>query len=61
MAFLPVADVVNAFNDFTEEIEMQYNNDMDDLLNYFEDTYMGRLHQNERRAAPIFALEIWNL
>ena len=61
LAFVTVADVVNAFNDLTDEIEMQYNTDMDDLLNYFEDTYMGRLHRNGRQAAPSFTLEIWNM
>ena len=61
LAFVPVADVVNAFNDLSDEIENQHNNDMDVLLNYFEDTYIGRLHRNGRRAAPIFAFEVWNM
>ena len=33
---------------------------MDGLLDYLEDTYIGRL-RNGRRRAPIFALELWNM
>ena len=61
LAFVPVTEVENAFGDLSDKIQNQYNNDMDDLLNYFEDTYIGRLHRNGRRGAPIFAFEIWNM
>ena len=61
LAFVSVVDVVNAFNDLSDEIENQHNNDMDDLLNYFEDTYIGRLYRDGRREAPIFAFKVWKM
>ena len=34
---------------------------MDGVLNYFEDTYIGRLRRNGRRGDPTFARDVWNM
>ena len=36
-------------------------NDADDILDYFEDTYMGRFHHNAPRRESLFPIEIWNM
>ena len=41
LAFIPLADLDTAFDELFNEIRNNFNNDMDDVLNYFEDTYMG--------------------
>ena len=43
------------------KIRNNFNNDMDDVLNYFEDTYMGRPRRNGHRDNPMFAQEMWNM
>ncbi|CAF1158361.1 unnamed protein product, partial [Didymodactylos carnosus] len=35
--------------------------DLQDFLNYFEDTYIGRLRASGVRANPKFAVELWNM
>ena len=61
LAFVPLVDLYMAFDDLLTEIQNNYNNDMDEVLNYFEDTYIGRLRRNGRRADPMFAREMWNM
>ena len=61
LAFVPPADLDAAFDDLFTEIRNNFNNDFDDILNYFEDTYIGRLRRNGRRDAPLFPGEMWNM
>ena len=60
LAFVPVVDLETAFDDLFIEIRNNFNNDMDDVLNYFEDTYIGRQRRNGRDN-PMFAQELWNM
>lgn len=60
LAFIPLPDLDTAFDDLFNEIRNNFNNDMDDVLNYFEDTYMGRPRRNGRDP-PMFAHEMWNM
>ena len=46
LAFLPPQDVVNSFEEFCVVIRNQYDGDADEVLNYFEDTYIGRFRRN---------------
>ena len=34
---------------------------MDDILDYFEDNYVGRFRHNAPRRRPIFDIEMWNM
>lgn len=61
LAFLPPNDVINGFDDLSNEIRNTFNGDADDLLEYFEDTYIGRFRRNAPRRAPLFAIELWNM
>ena len=61
LAFIPLPDLDTAFDDLFNEIRNNFNNDMDDVLNYFEDTYMGRPRRNGRRDPPMFAHEMWTM
>ena len=61
LAFFPPDDVINGFDDLCNEIRNTFNGDADDLLEYFEDTYIGRFRRNAPRRAPLFAIELWNM
>ena len=37
------------------------NDDCDKIIDYFEDTYIGRFRQNAPRRAPLFAQALWNM
>ena len=61
VAFLPPNDVINGFDDLCVEIRNLYNGDVDDLLEYFEDTYIGRFRRNAPRRPPMFSIDLWNM
>ena len=61
LAFVPLPDLENTFDDLCTDIRNQFNNDMDGLLDYFEDTYVGRIRRNGQRGAPLFSHEMWNM
>ena len=46
LAFVPSQDVVNSFDEFCVVIQNQYDRDADEVLDYFEDTYIGRFRRN---------------
>ena len=54
-------DVINGFVVLCQLICNTFNTDADDLLEYFEDTYIGRFRQNPSRRNPVFAIELWNM
>ena len=62
LAFVPIADVPQAFYDLEVEIRNNFNqNGIDAVLDYFEDTYVGRQRRRRPRARPMFPLELWNM
>ena len=46
LACLPPNDVVQGFDDLVDLIRANYNNDVEDLLEHFEDTYIGRIFRH---------------
>ena len=46
LAFFPPQDVVNSFEELCVVIRNQYDGDADEVLDYFEDTYIGRFRRN---------------
>ena len=62
LAFVDEPDVPQAFYDLEAEIRNNYNhNGIDVVLDYFEDTYIGRQRRGRARAAPMFPIPIWNM
>lgn len=56
LAFVPVADLEEAFETLAEDI----GDDCQDILDYFEDNYIGRPGRRQRRD-PKFSHEMWNM
>ena len=62
LAFIPPTDVVAAFEEIEDEIEgMDEEIELRQLLDYFEDTYIGRRDRRGRRRSPLFPLETWSV
>ena len=62
LAYVPEADVPQAFYDLETEIRNNYNNNgIDAVLDYFEDNYIGRQRRGRPRANPLFPIAIWNM
>ena len=61
LAFLPADDVIEGFEELVDTIRVLYDDVADDLLQYFEDTYIGRYRRNAPRCPPLFAINLWNM
>jgi len=60
LAFVPVNDVIMAFEQLTDTAFFTDNEDfLADLMDYFEDNYIGRILRHRRRA-PMYAIDLWN-
>ncbi|CAF0959112.1 unnamed protein product [Didymodactylos carnosus] len=57
LAFIPPCDVLHAYS----SLALHLDDDYQDILNYFEDTYIGRLRPNNIRRQPTFSIEFWNM
>jgi hypothetical protein len=55
LAFVPPPDVILKYEELTETL----GDEFEQFLNYFEDTWIGRLVRGRRRL-PLFRVEIWN-
>ena len=56
LAFVPLNDVINAFDAVVAQMPEQ----LDPIIDYFENNYIGLMHRRERRP-PRFPLELWNV
>ena len=61
LAFVPPNDVIDSFDNLAQDIRNEYGQDMDDILDYFEDNCVGRFRHNAPRRRPIFDIEMWNM
>ena len=61
LAFLPPNDVVQMFEELVDLIRANYNNDVEDLLKYFEDTYISHYQRIAPRRILLFPIELWNM
>lgn len=59
LAFVPSADVVQAFEELIENVE--FPGEAQSVIDYFEDTWIGRPGRNNRRRAPLFRHDSWNV
>jgi hypothetical protein len=61
LAFLPPDQVVQVFEMLSDQIRENYDDEANDLLDYFENTYIGRFRRNAPRANPMFSIVMWNM
>ena len=61
LAFVPPQDVVVAFEEVTDTIRQIFGEQVDEVIDYLEDNYIGRYRRNAPRAAPTFAINLWNM
>ena len=61
VAFMPLDNVIAGFEELSDLIRDTYQGEMDDLLDCFEEIYIGRYHRNAERRPPLFALNLWNM
>jgi len=61
LAFVPPQDVIASFYLLCDQIRMAYEDDADQVLDYFEDNYIGIFRRNASRRAPTFPIETWNM
>ena len=52
LAFVPPGDVVTAFETLSEHLPVEF----DPILDYFEDTYIGRPGRRGVRRQPLFPI-----
>jgi hypothetical protein len=61
LAFVPIQDIVTAFEELIEmDFFVKNSNTLEKLIEYFEDNYIGRIQLRNRRKAPKYAHNIWN-
>ena len=61
LAFVPLQDVLNSFDEICIVIRNQNDRDADEVLDYFKDTYIGRFNRNAPRRPPLFPIELLNM
>ena len=58
LAFVPLSDAIKAYDLIVDE----FDNDADELLNYSEETWIGKPNKRGTgRKKPLFPLELWNV
>ena len=53
--------MANSFDKIFVVVRNQYDGDADEVLDYFEDTYISRFRRNASRRPPLFPSELWNM
>ena len=61
LAFVSPNDVIDSFDALADYSRNCYWQDLDDMLDYFEDNYIGRSRHNTPIRRPTFNIETWNM
>ena len=61
LVLVPPDEVEAYFEQYCDYPRNLYNDDCDPIIDYFEDTYVGRFRRNAPRRAPLFAQALWNI
>lgn len=59
LAFLLPNDIVQGFEDLVDLIKANHNNNVEDLLEYFEENYISRYRRNAPQHIAIIPIELW--
>lgn len=60
LAFIPEDDVSDTFSRIQDSADFPQNDEIQDLYDYFETTYVGREIRGGRRRVPRFPPRLWN-
>ena len=61
LAFVPVNDAVHAYETLVSTNFFVANEEFfEEMLQYFERTWIGEKKRNHRRTAPLFPIDMWN-
>ena len=61
LAFVPENNAIQYFNQLCDSIQQVHADDYVEILDYFENHYIGRFRRNAPRRPPLFSLDIWNI
>ena len=61
LAFMPAQDVPRLFEDVFDPDSQTFDQRGQQVVDYFEDTYIGRPRRNGRRHSPVFSVDSWNV
>ena len=61
IAFLPPNCLIRGFEELADHLRNVYNGAADDLLEYFEYTYIGRYWGNALCRQASFPIQFWNI
>ena len=61
LAFVLPVDIVACFEELTNHIWNVYNNECDNLLDYFENPNIGRFRRSAQRNHLLFPLNMWSM
>ena len=59
VAFVPTTDVIRAFESLSENLPPDAPAQA--IIDYFEDTYIGRFRPGGQRRDPLFPITVWNM
>lgn len=61
LAFVPISNVVESFEELVDSPYFSEHNDLiQPIVDYFEDTWIGRPGRRNQRRNPIFPHSLWN-
>jgi len=61
LAFVPISDVIVAYEQVEQSPFFQINKDLvDPLMDYFLETWIGGFNRLGQRKSPLFDIAIWN-
>ena len=61
LAFVPPNDIIDSFDTIRDYSRNGYGQDLDDMLDFFEENYIGRFRHNTRRRHPTFSTGTFNM
>ena len=61
LAFGPPGNVVGYFEELADHLRNAFNEDCDDLLNYFEDNYIFQFRRNALQRAQLSSINLRNM